>query len=288
MGRKRGSCVVCGKKYIVNKSGNIGSHSSDVLGEENHGYCLGIDLPPSEVTAQGFIDGSDDALNCANRLQRKLDSKPDYQPHTLERMAKEVDGYRALSLRLKEQSEVWVGGELEDAPDRAKKTDYGDGTCPVCSRVFKLKKDGSIRSHNNLPDTIIAHRECHGSSLVPLETSNEGCVSAIHQLQDKCDYIQSRLDGAPGRTTRTPEKFAEYEPELEYFQYCLENTKRNYEEWNPDQPIPDSPLKPPPRKEKVELFEQQAVSKSGCLGLFVVLCIPALLLAFTIGKNTFV
>lgn len=90
----KGTCVVCGKKLTVNKKGFLREHSNSTDGENSHGYCLGsYDVPPREFAVEGFHQVREDAINSANRIQRTLDSDPDYRPQTLKAMAAEVEGF---------------------------------------------------------------------------------------------------------------------------------------------------------------------------------------------------
>lgn len=284
--RYLGKCVVCGRQLTVRKNGTIGEHQSYKLGAGNHGYCFGIDLPPIESTNVGLQEAITNAENHAYRLKRKIKDPSDHWSAEfltelkLEQSAT-VDFVKELKVKLKN----WKPGTLEETKPAPARKDYGSGTCCVCNRVFKIKKDGTLRSHNYHPETILSHRYCFGDGLRPLEATNEDCIRAIELLNKDRARIEKKLaDPDPDTTFEKDKRVSKaelHEIQFRVYQRYAENTKRNYELWSPENPIPRDPLPPitdqprthdsPPAKMNSRNTVTVEVGKSGCLGMVLLM-----------------
>ena len=283
--RYRGSCAVCGKKLIVKTNGTVGSHQAELPGISTN-FCYGGEKPPIEVSNDGLVKAAEEAHYTAERLTRKLSNPADHwRTETLVDMAKDRDAYTNLSASLKKSARSWKQGSLEEAEPAKKRNDYGEGNCCVCNRLFKIKRDGTVRSHNFHPETVVGYHHCTGENRRPLETTNEDCLSAIELLQGRVDWATKKLarpdfDEQERERGNEPNYARErFEIDQRVHRRYIENCQRNYDLWTAASPVPRDSLPPITDKPKLEPEQEMRnpyvveVQKSGCLGTILLLAV---------------
>lgn len=292
--RYRGTCVACGKKYVVKKNGTIGEHSGSLIDPKSSRWCEGMDLPPLETSRDGLLE-------VQQKVERHIDSlasdirtpphwwKEEYKARNLAETRSELAAYQAALVELKPRVKKWKPTQLTEAEPAKKRKDYGSGTCCVCNRAYKLKKDGTIRGHNCHPETIVGYRYCMGQDLRPLETTNEDCLQAIASLDRKCNSLRNSLAN-PDLTEHKDdiERRAEKTRiELRVYERYRENCQRNHDMWSVTSPVPNDVLPAISDAPKLDNSRQAKmtsqntvtveIKNSGCLGVVLLLAAIPLL-----------